>query len=117
MRAIFVMGSLLLAGCGGRAANPIALEKPFDSQLSCAHLAGEYENNIKRLEELTGESREKFANNLGLLLVSPLLLDFSDAQKREAEAIVARNKRLTVLMTEKDCPAPSAVSQKSAEQS
>ena len=108
MRQYFVLTALVLlaaglCGCGGRAAKPIVIENDFDTRLSCAHLAGERDNNLKRLEELTGESRDKFTNNAGMLVVSPLFLDFSQTQKREAEAIMARNQRIDTLMADKSC--------------
>ena len=96
------------AGCGGRVARPVALEQSFDGALSCAHLSGEKANNEKRLAELKGESRDKDVNNLGLLVASPLFLDFSDTQRKEAEAIYARNARLDALMAEKGCAPASA---------
>ena len=108
MRLQILVLCVLVASCGGRVAHPVSLEKDYDDRLSCAHLAGEYENNTKRLEELTGESREKFSNNLGLLISSPLFLDFSDTIKQETQAIVARNLRLQALMEEKGCEAPGA---------
>jgi len=104
MRFSIALLSLVLASCGGRVANPVALESGFDDRLSCAHLSGEYENNIKRLTELTGEGEDRFTNNAGLLISNPLFLDFSGTLKREAEAILARNDRLLTLMAEKECP-------------
>lgn len=109
MRLFYCFLILSLSACGGRVAKPVPLETSLDARLTCAHHAGEYENNIKRLEELTGESREAFTNNLGFLLVSPLFLDFSSTRRDETEAIIARNQRLEALMAEKDCPAPAAL--------
>jgi hypothetical protein len=109
MRFALVLLSLVLASCGGRVANPVALESGFDDRLSCAHLSGEYQNNIKRLAELTGEGEDKSSNNAGLLISNPLFLDFSGTLKREAEAILARNDRLLTLMAEKDCPGAASV--------
>lgn len=97
--------SVTLIGCGGRAAKPITITNDFDNQLSCSHLNGEYNNNLFRLEELTGESRDKFSNNAGMLLVSPLFLDFSQTQKQEAEALLARNERIEQLLAARACPA------------
>lgn len=108
MRFYFALFVFAVSACGGRVANPTPLETDLDDRLSCAHHAGEYENNIKRLEELTGERREAFTNNLGFLLVSPLFLDFTSTRRVEADALVARNQRLESLMTGKGCPAPAA---------
>lgn len=110
MRVLILAFAIFLASCGGRVAQPIALESGFDDQLSCAHLVGERANNIKRLAELTGEGEDRIENNIGLLVASPLFLDFSDTLKREAEAIIARNERLTALMEEKECVGEPATS-------
>jgi len=103
MRFIATLCALMMASCGGRVSHPVALEQRFDDRLTCAHHEGEYENNLKRLEELTGESKDKLRDNLGLLISSPLFLDFSNTQKEEAAAILARNERLTELMAQKGC--------------
>ena len=97
------LAMLVLCSCGGRVANPTPLERSFDAELSCAHLSGEYENNIKRLSELTGESKDKIRDNMGMLLASPLFLDFSQTQKKETQALLARNERLQALMADKTC--------------
>lgn len=109
MRIFALTSAIVLMSCGGRVANPVALEQSFDDKLTCAHHAGEYENNIKRLSELTGESKDKVRDNLGLLISSPLFLDFSNTQKEEAAAILARNKRLAELMAQKGCSPLQAI--------
>lgn len=106
MRALALLCALFLASCGGRVANPVALERSFDDALTCTHLAGEHENNFKRLSELTGESKDKVRDNFGLLISSPLFLDFSNTQKEEVAAILARNERLSELMKVKGCRLP-----------
>ena len=76
----------------------------LDSQLSCSHLFGEYENNNKRLVELTGERGDKPLHNVGMLLVSPLFLNLSSAEKEEAESIYLRQQNLEGLLQAKTCP-------------
>ena len=105
MRWIMMAAMLSLAACGGRVARPVQVEKSFDELLSCAHLTGEYDVNIKRLAELTGEKDDRLRNNVGLLISSPLFLDFSGTLKAEAQAILARNERLRALMADKGCSA------------
>lgn len=94
---------MLAAACGGRVAQPVMIEQSYDAKLSCAHLAGELSNNEKRLVELKAERDGKPAQNLGLLVTSPLFIDLSDTQKNEVRALIARNERIRALMTEKDC--------------
>jgi hypothetical protein len=104
--AILTLAVLALAACGGRVARPIPAINSFDDALSCTHLAGEFDNNLARLSELTGERRAKVADNVGMLLASPLFLDLSQAQQTEASAIDARNARLVELMANQNCPPP-----------
>lgn len=102
---LVVIGFLLLTGCGGRVAQPVQLTRDIDPSLTCDHLKAEYDNNLKRRVELTGESADKVGNNIGILLVSPLFLDLSDTQKVEVKALLARNERLQQLAAKRQCPA------------
>ena len=104
-QGIFVAAAAALsaASCGGRVANPIPVSNSFDEALSCTHLAGELDNNRKRLAELTGESETKVAENIGYLISLPLFIDLSQSQKTEAQAIDARNVRLMQLSEARDC--------------
>lgn len=105
---LLLIAAISLAGCGGRVARPVLVDQALDSKLSCAHLSGEYANNKKRLAELVDERAFSDKNNLGLLVTSPLFIDLSDTQKKEALALRARNQRLEELMREKDCPVVSS---------
>lgn len=95
--------AMTLSACGGRVARPVAVVNPFDDSLSCTHIRGEFDNNLKRLTELTGESEAKVADNIGFLLVSPFFLDLSQTQKDEVRAIDARNARLRELAEVRLC--------------
>lgn len=102
-RITILVLAAVLSACGGRVAHPIAEVSPLDTQLSCTHLRGEYDNNVYRIAELSGESRDRITNNAGMLLVSPLFLDLSDTTRRETEALLARNERLVTLLETRDC--------------
>lgn len=104
--SILTFISLGLCACGGRAAQPVSSVGQFDSQLSCAHLKGEFENNEKRLVELVGERGERSRDNLGMLLISPLFLDLSDTQKTEASAIDIRQEKLLEILKVRSCELP-----------
>lgn len=94
-----------LSACGGRVANLTPATTALDSQLSCSHLFGEYENNNKRLVELTGERRDKALYNAGVfLVVNPLFINLSSSEKEEAESISLRQKNLEGLLQAKTCP-------------
>lgn len=109
MRVIVIMGCLLAAACGGRVATPVAVTNSFDGQLSCAHLQAEYAANRRRVTDLIGEQGHSSQNNIGLLLVSPLFLDFSSTIKTELRAIQSRDERLSELASQKQCPSVGAV--------
>lgn len=100
---VFFAAVTVLGACGGRVADPISVSNSWDSELSCSHLQGEYQNHDKRLVELTGERKDKPMHNVGMLLSSPLFLDLSQAQKYEAEAIYKRQERLRSIMKNKPC--------------
>jgi hypothetical protein len=110
MRGVLLVGSVLLAACGGRVAAPVAAVNSFDGQLSCSHLQAEYAANRQRVIDLVGEQGEKGQNNIGLLLVSPLFLDFSSTIKTELKAIQSRDERLAGLAGARGCPGLTAVS-------
>lgn len=108
-RLTIALSFLMLAGCGGRVAQPVQLTRAVDPSLTCDHLKAEYDNNLKRRVELTGESADKVGNNIGILLISPLFLDLSDTQKIEVKALLARNGRLEELARGRQCPALAGV--------
>lgn len=96
---------VILAACGGRVANPVALSNDFDASLSCTHLSGELDNNNKRLVEILGERNAKAGRNLGTaLFINPIFIDLSQSQKKEATALTARNERIISIGTQKSCP-------------
>lgn len=103
MRAILLLAAAVLAGCGGRVAEPVAMNTAIDDRLSCTHLAAEERSNQSRLNELVGEGDQKVLNNIGMLLVSPIFLDLSDTLKVESEALLARNQRLSELKLARGC--------------
>lgn len=103
-KAGWVLSMLVLAGCGGRAAQPVETIQSVDPLMTCTHIAGEFQNNQKRVAELLGERSERNRDNLGMVLLSPLMLDLSQSERKEAEAITARNRRLLELATDKSCP-------------
>lgn len=107
-----VLGSaLLLAACGGRAADPVLNQSPFDMRLSCAHVAAERAANVRRIEDLRDERNFNRVRNLtrvpGAILGNPLtalaLVDTSRAVYVEIDALEKRNGQLDRLEVEKAC--------------
>ncbi|MBO6506710.1 MAG: hypothetical protein JJ850_01010 [Kordiimonadaceae bacterium] len=104
-RVAVLASAFFLSACGGRASEIVSIERESDTLLSCEHLAAEYRVNASRIPELQTERSNQNGNNVGLLLVAPLFLDFSDTEKKEIEALKQRNNRLLGLMQQKSCEA------------
>jgi len=97
----------VLAGCGGRAAHPVATNNDYDDRLSCDHLRAEREVNDSKLADLTNERKNDNNNNIGIAVLDPIFLDLSGSERKEAEALTKRNGVLDGLIGTK-CPAASA---------
>ena len=93
--------SVALSGCGGRTAHPIAASNPFDDQLSCGHLTAERTVNQARIADLGGEKANGHNNNVGLLLVSPLMMDLTNSEQQEIDALNRRDVVLAGLIDRK----------------
>ncbi len=85
--------------------DPVSERRAHDSFLTCNHLIAEHSVNLKRMVELDSERQFESANNVGMLLVSPLFMDLSDTEKKEIAALLKRNTELERLMMSKNCEA------------
>jgi hypothetical protein len=76
----------------------------LDTRLTCGHVESEYEVNLKKIEDITGEKLGKTDDNIGMVLYfMPWFLDVSGAEQKEIEALIVRNNRLVALAKEKNC--------------
>jgi hypothetical protein len=101
--SLVVLG-LSSAGCGGRQAQIVPVSSALDDQLTCTHLQGELNANISRFGELTQERSNRTRDSVGMaLFVSPLFVDLSDTERREAAALEERNARLRSLAAGRGC--------------
>jgi hypothetical protein len=102
----------LVSACGGRVANEVQAAGPNDRLLTCDHLEAERTVNLARMADLVGERRTSNDNNAGMIAGAVLVpayilfLDFSDTEKKEAEALVRRNETLESLIVSRSCGAP-----------
>ena len=105
----FAVVALPLAGCGGRAANPIAVAHPGDKDMSCDEIEAEMYDMDARARQLMGEESRKTGKNValgvaGLFFLVPLFfMDLSDAERHEAQAMQDRGRHLLRLYNKKDC--------------
>ena len=102
--AHLAVGTILLAGCGGRVAIPVQTSQSSDSVLTCSHISAEMKSIQQYIAELTQADSDKAGHNVGtLLLIGPFWLDATDTEKKEILTIHARNKRLAELGEAKNC--------------
>jgi hypothetical protein len=102
---------LLLAGCGGRPANPVQTVQATDASVPCAVLRVEYDSNEARARSLvsdkqTAENQNVALAAVGLLLAWPALLamDLKPTEKVELRALRDRNQHILNLMKVRNCP-------------
>ncbi len=108
--ALIALG-LLLAGCAGRTAHPVATQQSFDQDMGCEQLASEFDSNKKSInrlnEELEGlDGRNAAVIVVGVLLAGPgmlMALDNGKAAETEIVAFKTRNRHLGELSVAKDC--------------
>lgn len=105
--------SLIVAGCAGRTANPVAEYRMGDETRSCESIKVELsqiEADIARLVPETDKTGKNVALGVtGVFLIVPFFfMDLSDAEKAEVEAYRRRYNRLTQIGVEKGCTAPPA---------
>ena len=94
----------VLAGCGGRKERLVSLDQPYDTQLSCVHLKGEYASNNERVSDISEEKTNQAEQNLGRILVGGIfIMNVNDTEQKEIEALVARNEKLVELGYLKKC--------------
>ncbi len=108
---IIATSLLLLAACGGRAANPVASYQPGDDSRSCDGLKAELAANeaeIARLlpdEDATGKN--VVLGVAGAFLIVPwFFMDFKDAEGIEIRAYRRRNVMLRRIASKKSCSVP-----------
>ncbi len=110
---IFVALALVLAGCGGRSANPVASYQPGDEQRSCTGLQSEIASNeqeiIKLLPYEDATGKNVALGVTGFFLIVPLFfMDFKDAEELEVRAYRQRNQRLREIAYNNGCSLPAS---------
>ena len=102
--------AVLLAGCAGRAAAPVATIQATDADKSCAALLKELNGNQYLEARLVRESNHVKAGNAEVAAADafffpPTLVayDKGKAQSAELKALQDRNAELTKLATDKGC--------------
>lgn len=105
--ALFLLS--LLFGCAGRTANPTSVAQPGDAAMTCEQLSSEMQRLDAEARKKFGEQSGKTGKNVALgvagafLLVPLFFMDFSDAERVEAEAMRDRFRHLQRLGENKNC--------------
>ncbi|MBI2792931.1 MAG: hypothetical protein HYX61_13375 [Gammaproteobacteria bacterium] len=95
----FLCAISLLAGCAGRAANPVTVNQFGDEKKSCQAIKSELrniDNNVQRLIPESNKTGKNAALGVVGLIVWPawLFMDLSNAEKEEINAYRNRHDRL-----------------------
>ena len=103
------LAMVLLAGCAGRAPDPVATASATDTNLTCAQIEQRLESNRYQITELGRERGAKVAQNVAAgvagLFIWPawFLMDFQGTAKIEQEALEQRISHLTDLYRDRGC--------------
>jgi len=105
---LFQFGMLPLAGCGGRAANPVKSVQVGDSSLSCEALRTEMSTVESQVGALIPESKKTGKNvalaTAGLFLIVPFFfMDGGAAEDAEIKAYRERYGELQKTYVQKGC--------------
>jgi len=107
--AVLLLAAAAVAGCAGRAPQPIATVNAEDRLLDCPTIIAEMQSHNYRLEQLSSEQGWKAAQNVAAgvagLVVWPLWfgMDFQGSAGIEAAAIQDRQRFLVSLAEQRHC--------------
>lgn len=100
--------SVLLTGCAGREANPVAIYLPGDEKRGCMGLQAEIASLQQDMQRLLPKTDKGVSNTLwaigGCIAIVPFFfMDFKDAEKIEFDAMRRRHNRLLIYAAERSC--------------
>ncbi len=112
--SIVVGLNVLLSGCGGREAKPIAVTNPTDSAFDCAGISREFAANERQIISTLKERTQAQGKNIVLgaagMFFFPawFFMDPKSPEKVEIDALRNRNKVLEDIARTRKCPAPKS---------
>lgn len=106
--AIFICFAFVVAGCGGRAANPVMVSQYGDQRKSCEALEVEMSQNQQEISRILPETEKTGTNTAlgvaGLFLIVPwFFMDFSESEQIEVNAYRQRYNHLALVAMDKQC--------------
>lgn len=107
-KVAIAIAAVALAGCAGRAANPIMVQQYGDNAKSCQALEHDMafiESEVQRLVPDTEKTGKNVALGVtGAFFLVPLFfMDFSQAEQMEVNAYRQRYNHLAILAMDKGC--------------
>jgi len=113
-RGVGVLLLAAVAGCAGRAPQPVAVVQPQDRYADCPAIIAEVQANNKKIQDLAGEQGGKVAQNIAAGVVGLFIwpvwfgMDFQGAAGKEVDALNSRQQYLATLAEERNCGAFAA---------
>lgn len=109
-KSVLLLAVILMIGCGGRAAQPVAKTQLGDEQMSCQELKAEMAHAEAQVQALIPESKKTGKNvalgAAGVFLIFPwFFMDMSDAERTEIKAYQDRYLELEKLYKRNGCDA------------
>jgi len=107
--------TIFLAGCGGHAANPVDRYMAGDEDKSCNSLYAEMSQIDTEITQKRKEISDRDTWNIILFvggfftIVTWFFMDVKNSQEVELDALGARKKALSNIFHDKDCSAPTSV--------
>lgn len=111
--AVIVLSfSLILAGCGGRAPNPILVRQPGDQKLSCSAIEWQLDHMYRVMAQLAPHTDKTMQNMAlgvaGYFFIFPVfLMDLRNAEATEYKSYQKRFRHLDRLRSAKGCNQPA----------
>jgi hypothetical protein len=112
-KIVCAAGILLVAGCAGRAPQPVAVVQPEDRYIDCTAIQAEITANNKTVQELGSEEGTKVVQNVAAgvagLFIWPLwfAMDFQGTAGKEEAALQSRQEYLASLALQRGCSSPA----------
>ena len=106
--SLFVCFAFVLAGCAGRAANPVMVSQYGDQRKSCEAIQIEMSQNQQEISRMLPETEKTGKNTFlgvaGLFLIVPwFFMDFSESEQIEVNAYRQRYNHLALVAMDKKC--------------
>lgn len=117
MKHMLLSSVLVLTACAGRPPQPVAEIQPQDHYADCPAIMAEVKGNNTKIQDLSSEQGSKVAQNVAAgvvgLFVWPVLfgMDFQGTAGKEIDALNTRQQYLVVLAEQRNCGAPTYLSQ------